>query len=160
MKAFLADEERVGNVFFGEAAEVDPFGVARKLLKWRDALIMAGWDGTCDDEQCGKLIVLAEIEKDFHSSGTADCWRQLCEEYCRRDVLQGMVGKIRFDCVRLDLPFLIQKALSAIFHRREVTFESNCCYQDMDVSIIRSALLVFLSVMVGGTMCFTLLPSQ
>lgn len=137
MKAFLADEERVGNVFFGEAAEVDPFGVARKLLKWRDALIMAGWDGTCDDEQCGKLIVLAEIEKDFHSSGTADCWRQLCEEYCRRDVLQGMVGKIRFDCVRLDLPFLIQKTLSAIFHRREVTFESNCCYQDMDVSKIK-----------------------
>lgn len=134
MNTFLADEERSRNVFFKEAAKVDPLGVACKLLKWRDALIMAGWDMTCSDDRCKKLMALVEIEREFHSSGIADCWHQLCKEYCRRDVLQGMVGKIRFDCVRLDLPFLIQKTLSAIFHRKEVTFESNCCQQDLDVS--------------------------
>ena len=42
MNIFLADKERAQNVFFEEAANVDPFGVACKLLKWRDALIMAG----------------------------------------------------------------------------------------------------------------------
>ena len=137
MKSFLADEGRASNVFFGDAAVVDPFGVARKLLKWRDALIMAGWDKTCSDTRCKKLMTLAEIEKQFHSSGIADCWRQLCDEYCCRDVLQGMVERIRFDGVRLDLPFLIQKTLSAIFHRGKVTFEANCCQQELDVSKIK-----------------------
>ncbi len=137
VKTFLADEKKSKDVFFKEAAEVDPLGVACKLLKWRDALIMAGWDMTCSDARCKKLVALAEIEKQFHSSGIADCWRQLCDEYCRRDVLQGMVEKIRFDCVRLDLPFLIQETLSAIFHRKEVTFETNCCQQELDVSKIK-----------------------
>ena len=55
MKSFLADEGRASNVFFGDAAVVDPFGVARKLLKWRDALIMAGWDKTCSDTRCKQI---------------------------------------------------------------------------------------------------------
>ncbi len=54
MNIYLADKERAKNAFFEEAANVDPFGVACKLLKWRDALIMAGWDKTCSDDQCKK----------------------------------------------------------------------------------------------------------
>lgn len=137
MNTFLDDEERSRNVFFKKAAEVDPLGVACKLLKWRDALIMAGWDKTCSDDQCKKIKALAEIEKDFHSSGIADCWFQLCEEYQSRDVLQGMVDKIRFDCTKSDIPEIIQRTLYAIFHRKNVTFESNCCQQDLDVSKIK-----------------------
>ena len=137
MNTFLADEKRSKDVFFKEAAEVDPLGVACKLLKWRDALIMAGWNLTCTDAKCKKLMALVEIEENFHSSGIADCWRQLCEEYESRDVLEGMVDKIRFDCTKSDIPEIIQRTLNAIFERKEVTFESNCCQQDLDVSKIK-----------------------
>ena len=130
MNTFLADEKRSKIVFFKKAAEVDPLGVACELLKWRDALIMAGWNLTCTDAKCKKLMALVEIEENFHSSGIADCWRQLCEEYESRDVLQGMVGKVRFDCTRSDIPEIIKRTLYAIFSRKEVTFESNCCQQE------------------------------
>lgn len=135
--SFLTDKKEVDDVFFSGAVKVDPFGVARKLLKWRDSLIMAGWDGTCSDENCSKLVALSEIEQYFQSSGSADCWRKLYEEYHRRDVLHGMVEKIRYDSTQMDIPFLIKETLSAIFHQGEVQFESNCCQQDMDVSKIK-----------------------
>ena len=135
--SFLADKKETDDVFFSGAVKVDPFGVARKLLKWRDSLIMAGWNGTCSNERCSKLVTLAEIEQYFQSSGTADCWRKLCEEYHRRDVLHGMVEKIRFDSTKMDIPFLIRETLNGIFQRGEVQFESNCCQQDMDVSKIK-----------------------
>ena len=95
------------------------------------------WDGTCSDENCSKLVALSEIEQYFQSSGSADCWRKLYEEYHRRDVLHGMVEKIRYDSTQMDIPFLIKETLSAIFHQGEVQFESNCCQQDMDVSKIK-----------------------
>ena len=137
MNIFLADEKRSKDVFFKEAAKVDPLGVACKLLKWRDALVMAGWDMTCTNARCKKLMALVEIEKDFNSSGIADCWCRLCEEYESRDVLQGMVGKVRFDCTRSDILEIVKRTLYAIFSRKEVTFESNCCQQDLDVSKIK-----------------------
>lgn len=134
MNTFLGDENRSGNVFFKEAAEVDPLGVACKLLKWRDALIMAGWDMTCSDAKYKKLMALVEIEKDFHSSGIADCWRRLCEEYKSRDVLQGMVDKVRFDCTRSDIPKIVERTLSAISSQNEETVDLNC---SLDVSKIK-----------------------
>ena len=32
------------SAFFSESFQVDPFGTGRRLLRWRDELIMAGWD--------------------------------------------------------------------------------------------------------------------
>lgn len=141
INSFLSDKKDSTDVFFGGAVGVDPFGVARKLLKWRDNLIMAGWDGTCPEENSDKnykkLIALTEIEQYFNSSGAADCWRKLCEEYKNRNILQGLVGEIRFDCTKMDIPFLIQETLSAIFHQGEVKFETNCCQQEMAVDKIK-----------------------
>ena len=71
IKDCRADNAEVS--FFEGAANVDPLGVAGKLLKWRDNLIMAGWDVTCNDQDCAKLKALSEIEKYFHSLGAADC---------------------------------------------------------------------------------------
>ena len=101
VNAYLADDEKSEVAFFEGAAKVDPFGVAGKLLRWRDNLIMAGWNVTYKECKCAKLKALAEIEKYFHSAGAADCWRELSKEYKKRDVLQGMVDKIRFDCVKM-----------------------------------------------------------
>lgn len=137
IKAYLADN--TGVAFFEGAAKVNPLGVAGKLLKWRDNLIMAGWDVTCNDQNCTKLKALAEIEKHFQPSGAADCWRKLCREYKKRDVLDGMVDRIRFDCIKSDIPFLIQETLDAISHREKIVFEENCCHhhQNLDVSKIK-----------------------
>ena len=32
--------------FWARSAEVDPFATARRLLQWRDTLVMGGWAGT------------------------------------------------------------------------------------------------------------------
>ena len=137
LDAYLVKKQGKENVFFEGAAQVDKFGVAGKLLKWRDNLLMAGWDGTCTDDNCKKLKALAEIEEDFHSSGEADCWREINRVYSQRDVLAGMVDKIRFDSTRMDLPEIIQRTLSLIFYQGNITFESNCTQQDFNVSSIK-----------------------
>ena len=54
VNAYLADDEKKEVAFFEGAAKVDPFGVAGKLLRWRDNLIMAGWNVTCEDSKCAK----------------------------------------------------------------------------------------------------------
>ena len=137
LDAYLVKKQGKEHVFFEGAAQVDKFGVAGKLLKWRDNLLMAGWDGTCTDDNCKKLKALAEIEEDFHSSGEADCWREIHRVYSQRNVLAGMVDKIRFDSTRMDLPEIIQRTLSLIFHQGNITFESNCTQQDFNVSSIK-----------------------
>ena len=97
---------------FEKPATVDRLGVARKLLQWRDNLIMAGWDGTCDNEASPKIKILANIEKDFHSIGNADRWKAVAEAYTKFHFLKDMV--INVECPWVELPFLVQKTLSAI----------------------------------------------
>lgn len=56
----------IKNTSFEKSADVDPLGVAKKLLEWRDALIMAGWDARPLFETGSKVSVLAKIEKGFN----------------------------------------------------------------------------------------------
>ena len=64
----------VCGTMFENAFNVDKIGVAGKLLGWRDNLIMAGWNGECDDLKAKKLAFLTTIEQDFHSSGLAEAF--------------------------------------------------------------------------------------
>ena len=100
--------------FFVKAANVDQIGVAGKLLQWRDALVMAGWNGKCDDPNATKIHALAEIEQDFRSIGIADCWRAVCDKYTAGVSLGGEVESIRIDTAVTELPYLIRKTLDAI----------------------------------------------
>ena len=102
------------DMFFEKAAEMDPIGVAGRLLKWRDALVMAGWDGTCSDASATKIQALAKIEKDFRSTGNADCWKAVCNEYAKGDILSGEVENIKIDTAWHEIPYLVQKTLDAI----------------------------------------------
>ena len=99
---------------FQRAFEVDKIGVAGKLLGWRDNLLMAGWDGQCTDKAATKLCVLADIEKEFHSSGTADAWVKVCREYQSHDILSDRVEEIVVECPWSEIPYLIQKTLLSI----------------------------------------------
>lgn len=41
--------------FWNRSAEVDPFGSARRLLSWRDKLMMCGWTGGGDVPRLAQL---------------------------------------------------------------------------------------------------------
>ena len=75
-----AMQKHLSDTPFEKAARIDPFGVASKLLHWRDDLLMAGWDGKATGAKLTKLSVLAEIETDFHSKGAPDYWREVYQQ--------------------------------------------------------------------------------
>ena len=44
--------------FWSRSAEVDPFGSARRLLAWRDSLVMSGWSGGGAEPRLAQLSAL------------------------------------------------------------------------------------------------------
>ena len=105
--------KHVKNTLFEGSAQVDSFGVASKLLCWRDALVMAGWDKTASQpDGNNKVSVLASIEQDFHSIGVADCWRTMSETY--ELALDTDIESIQVDCPWSEIPHLIQKTLLSL----------------------------------------------
>ena len=106
--------KHISGTFFEKAAKADPIGVAGKLLGWRDALVMAGWDGTCNNANAVKVMALAEIEKDFHSIGTADCWREVRDVYSKENPRLGEVESIEVNTAWTEIPHLIQQTLDSI----------------------------------------------
>ena len=69
--------------FYQDSFENDPLGVAQQLLRWRDALCMAGWDKDTNlpDELSAdgkkRLENLQAIEEHFKSIGIGERWHQL-----------------------------------------------------------------------------------
>ena len=106
---------------FEKSAQTDPIGVAAKLLLWRDNLIMAGWDGNCNDASLTKLHTLAEIEKIFHQTvshlGTADYWQIICQQYESTTDFPNPIEEIQIDCPWSEIPYLIQRTLKALENR-------------------------------------------
>ena len=104
----------ISGTMFENAFNVDKIGVAGKLLGWRDNLIMAGWDGACDDQKAKKLTILATIEESFHSSGIADAWVKVRDAYKSADMLSDRVDEIVVDCPWSEIPFIVQDTLDSI----------------------------------------------
>lgn len=100
----------IAGTVFTHSMEVDPVGVASKLLGWRDALVMAGWDGSCPQSGYDKLGVLSSAEKDFYSPGTADRWKSVCRE-CEHTCLRDSIQVISVECPVCELPFLVKRTL-------------------------------------------------
>lgn len=111
-----AMRKHIPGTLFEKSAKVDEIGVARELLQWRDALLMAGWDGKCDCPDASKLLVLAAIEQDFnpmdHSMGHADRWRAVSFAYSKRPILRHT--EISVECPWSELPRLVQLTLEGI----------------------------------------------
>lgn len=104
----------VHGTLFENAFRVDEMGVAGKLLRWRDGLMMAGWDGKCTDPEASKLAVLARIEAAFSSLGNADCWARVCAEYESGRVLDGSIREIVIECAESEIPHIVFRTLAAI----------------------------------------------
>ena len=103
---------------FETSAETDPIGVAAKLLLWRDNLVMAGWDGECDNETLTKLHVLAKIEQEFRKSanymGSADYWRTICQHYENPASIRPPITEVQIDCPMSEIPHLVQRTFTAL----------------------------------------------
>ena len=69
--------------FYQQSFENDPLGVAQQLLRWRDALCMAGWNkntqlpDTLSDDGKKRLKNLQAVEDYFGSIGIGERWHQL-----------------------------------------------------------------------------------
>lgn len=74
-------------LFYSESFERDDFGTAELMLKWRDALVKAGWDGKPAGES-EKIRVLSLIESCFNCPGSADRWRNILKEAAKRPILK------------------------------------------------------------------------
>ena len=57
------------NVFWARSSQVDPFGVAKKLLEMRDFLWLYGWQ---DEALTGRLEDLATLSKQMTPGGHFD----------------------------------------------------------------------------------------
>jgi RecB family exonuclease len=72
-----------GEAFYSQSWEVDPWGVARKLLSWRDELVMVGWDGSAVVDGGPRLDALAMLEAEsgvLLPAGFADRLRRVEKE--------------------------------------------------------------------------------
>lgn len=69
--------------FYKQSFENDPLGVAQQLLRWRDALCMAGWNkntklpNTLSEDGKKRLEDLQAVEAHFGSIGVGERWHQL-----------------------------------------------------------------------------------
>lgn len=108
-----AMQKHISGTTFEKAAEVDRFGVASKMLRWRDDLLMAGWDRTVTGTMLAKLSVLAAIEVDFCSKGDPDYWREVFEA-CKDKSLADSINEIQVDCPWNEVPSLVQRTLERL----------------------------------------------
>lgn len=101
--------------FYESAYETDAFGVARKLLQWRDQLVMAGW--TTDikgGNESPKLKALREIESKWlaNEKGVCDRWKALLD-YAKRNTILRASDAIECRCNKELLPYLVVQVLES-----------------------------------------------
>lgn len=101
--------------FYQKSFENDPLGVAQQLLRWRDALCMAGWDkgtqlpNTLSSDGKKRLEDLQAIETHFDTIGVGERWHQLLD--ADLDVLLPKDLIIEVDMKMDLLPPVIRKVL-------------------------------------------------
>ncbi|MBO7586361.1 MAG: PD-(D/E)XK nuclease family protein [Bacteroidales bacterium] len=101
--------------FYQQSFENDPLGVAQQLLRWRDALCMAGWDqntlipSTLSADGKNRLEDLQAIEEYFKSIGIGERWHQLLNADLATLLPEDL--KIKVDMKMDLLPPVIRKVL-------------------------------------------------
>lgn len=83
LKQYIVGLPNGQKAFFAESFEIDDLGVSTELLRWRDALILSGWNETIKGIS-DKVDAMAEIESIFKSDdifkpGIADRWIMICD---------------------------------------------------------------------------------
>ena len=113
IERILAYQSALGAVrkdaFYEKAFENDPLATAKEILRWRDLLVMEGFDAATDYES-PRLKKLAEAEGHFREPGTPERWKEVRAH--AKGPLAGMNIIVDHD-IRL-LPKLIRESLAAI----------------------------------------------
>lgn len=78
-KAMLEYNKVHPGCLFEKSFKVDGFNTAKECLKWRDAMIMAGWQPGKNDVS-ERMKVLAGIEQNFHSISNGEKLLRITEE--------------------------------------------------------------------------------
>lgn len=79
----VLDSKPSSKPFYQQSFENDPLGVAQQLLRWRDALCMAGWNKNTQlpdmlsEDGKKRLKNLRAVEDCFKSIGIGERWHQL-----------------------------------------------------------------------------------
>ena len=71
------------DALFSNSFNVDPAGVSRSILAWRDELVAAGWDPRSYEGNSDKLQFIKRMELNVLPKCSADCWAEilrLCSE--------------------------------------------------------------------------------
>lgn len=71
------------DTLFSDSFNVDPAGVSRSILAWRDELVAAGWDPRSYEGSSAKLQFIKRMELNVLPKCSADCWAEilhLCTE--------------------------------------------------------------------------------
>ena len=119
----VLDSKPATEPFYQQSFENDPLGVAQQLLRWRDALCMAGWDKNTtlpnDLSTDGKkrLENLQAIETFFNSIGIGERWHQLLNANLDALLPKDLVIKVD---MKMDLlPPVIRKVLEKTNRAKE-----------------------------------------
>jgi hypothetical protein len=87
-REFLQNAASLKERFYTASFAKDPLAVAETLLRWRDELVLVGWNGSPDPAPSGRIGDLAEVEGLAGSNllpGFADRIRKALAELDRRD---------------------------------------------------------------------------
>lgn len=105
--------------FYQQSFENDPLGVAQLLLRWRDALCLAGWTkdiklpNSLSADGKKRLEDLQAVEAHFDRIGIGERWQALLAEATAQNILPNDVT-IEVDMKMELLPPVIRKVLETI----------------------------------------------
>jgi ATP-dependent helicase/nuclease subunit B len=110
-REFLQKAASIKEHFYTASFAKDPLAVAETLLRWRDELVLAGWDGSPDQAASQRIRDLAEVEGLAGPDllpGFGDRIRKALAELDRRDPKFASVEVLEN---RDSLPLLLRKVL-------------------------------------------------
>lgn len=110
--AVLATALQRTSGFWDASAEVDAAGSARELLRWRDELVLAGWDGR-PDGMPPRLAALAAVTAEV-PPGAPDRLRALADALGRRPGDPDLIEEIELVDSLASLPELWRRCLAAL----------------------------------------------
>jgi hypothetical protein len=110
-REFLQNAASIKLRFYNASFAKDPLAVAETLLRWRDELVLAGWDGSPDPAASQRIRDLAEVEglagRDL-LPGFGDRIRKALAELDRRDPKFATIEVLE---KRDSLPLLLRRVL-------------------------------------------------
>ena len=118
------------DIFYADSFERDDLGTAAVLLRWRDALVRAGWTkGAGKGRKLGGFSLVEDLfEKQKDAPGTADRWRAMLDTLNSHRVLSAN-DTVIVSCSEKDTDPFFVKVLDAI--KKNGTIVTYATYREL-----------------------------